>query len=155
MNLRSLGDPSPHIDASPNLVEVHMGIASKDEVVPWPDTNEVIDLPILGRLYVSRSEVFRHIRAQALQELGFFFPAVRRSVVVGHLQSLLSRSSCTIRSLCLSQNSCAETTMAILQSIPSLVDVRIIISSSKDKQGTEELMKILTVSDVGAKALIS
>ncbi|KAF8210950.1 hypothetical protein K438DRAFT_1752699 [Mycena galopus ATCC 62051] len=36
---------------APNLIEVHMGIASKDEVVPWPDTNEVIDLPILGHLY--------------------------------------------------------------------------------------------------------
>ncbi|KAJ6580718.1 hypothetical protein B0H19DRAFT_483969 [Mycena capillaripes] len=130
---------------APNLTEVRIGIKFDRE--PWPGSDETIDLPRLCRLYVSRLEVLGYIRVPALQELSLFFGRRDLENVVGNLQSLIARSSCTLRRLCLSGCSHARTNIAILQNIPSIAELRIIITNCHVAREVNAMVVELSVSD--------
>ncbi|KAF7345579.1 F-box domain-containing protein [Mycena venus] len=132
----------------PNLVEARISVKYQDD--PWLTEGEVIHLAALARLYVSQPEVLPYIRAPALQELALFFPYTDRLFIMPKLQTFLSRSSCTtLYRLCLSGCSDAETTIKILQNIPSITELRIILTTPDLCTGVKELMDKLTISDVG------
>ncbi|KAJ7208759.1 hypothetical protein B0H12DRAFT_1158335 [Mycena haematopus] len=111
---------------APNLVEAHIKIRFNTE--SWPETDEVIiDLPALDRLYTSRPEVLHYIRTPVLQELALYFASTDRPSIVGELQSFLSRSLCYLRCLCLRGCAYPDTSIAILESIPSIIELRVMI----------------------------
>ncbi|KAF8216899.1 hypothetical protein K438DRAFT_1658426 [Mycena galopus ATCC 62051] len=125
---------------TPNLIEAHIWIEFDDE--PWPDFVEAIDLVHLQRLYVSNVHVLKHFRLPALEEL---------AVIVGYdaphllpsFTSLLDRSSCSLRRLCLRECP-AATVIQLLQTTPSFTELFIVDQDDTDESNT--LIAALTVS---------
>ncbi|KAF7371183.1 F-box domain-containing protein [Mycena sanguinolenta] len=110
---------------APNLVEAHIDVRFGNE--SWLDTRGIIDMPQLDRLYISKLEVLRYIRTPVLQGLALSLTSADQTSVVPELRSFLSRSSCTLRHLCLRRPCNPDTTIAILKSIPSLIELDIIL----------------------------
>ncbi|KAJ7239589.1 hypothetical protein B0H12DRAFT_1135969 [Mycena haematopus] len=123
---------------APNLAEAHICVELQDE--SWLDASEIIDLPALDRLAITRLEVLRYIRTPVLQELAL---SMNRSSIVWELQPFLSRSSCTLRCLC----SYPDAIIAVLTSIPSIVELRIMLTAA-GFTGWKKLINKLTVNGV-------
>ncbi|KAF7371184.1 hypothetical protein MSAN_00753900 [Mycena sanguinolenta] len=137
---------------APNLVEAHIDVRFRDE--SWSDTDVIIDLPALNRLFISHSEVLQHIRAPVLQELALSVELTHRLSIAAELEAFLSHSSCTLRRLCLRRCCSSDTTIAILKSIPSLIELRIMVPVY-DGFDEETLMLNLTVHGVASDLIVA
>ncbi|KAJ7173436.1 hypothetical protein C8R46DRAFT_1255615 [Mycena filopes] len=133
-----------------NLVEAHIEVTLTDD--PWPNSGELIELLSLRRLRVSAPQVLKYIQTPALEELATTFHPPVLPIIVDVLRLLLSRSSCHLRVLALFGCPDAETSLALLQEIPSLIKLRIVIDSLAALHGANALLAKLTVSD-GSPAL--
>ncbi|KAJ7648229.1 hypothetical protein DFH06DRAFT_1423724 [Mycena polygramma] len=125
-----------------NLVEAHITV--QFDTSPFPQSSEVIKLSSVRRLYASTPQVFHRIRVPGLEELAVFFGG-HRTTVAGDLKSLVARSACTLRRLCLSGCCHTSTNMAILQSVPSIVDLRIIITKDSVGRAVNAFIEYLMV----------
>ncbi|KAJ7654646.1 hypothetical protein DFH06DRAFT_1092897 [Mycena polygramma] len=125
-----------------NLVEAIISI--KFVANPWSESDGIIELSSLRRLYVSTPPVLCHIRVPALENLAMCYGS-HRTTVAGDLSSLVARSACSLRSLCLSESCHAATNISILQSIPSIVELRIIITNDRVIRGVNNFIERLTV----------
>ncbi|KAJ6467996.1 hypothetical protein C8R47DRAFT_1303136, partial [Mycena vitilis] len=125
-----------------NLVEAHITV--KFDISPFPQSSEVVELSSVRRLYASTPQVFHRIRVPGLEELAVFYGG-HRTTVAGDLKSLVARSACTLRRVCLSGCCHTSTNMAILQSVPSIVDLRIIITKDSVARAVNAFIKYLMV----------
>ncbi|KAF7345524.1 F-box domain-containing protein [Mycena venus] len=126
-----------------NLVEARIVINFDDE--PWPDMDEIVDLPLLRRLYVSYTAVLNYIRSPVLEEVAFW---VEKGVdtFLPHLESLRDRSACSLRRICLKGFPDAYTTTEILEKHPSITELALLIITSDASIGTNLLISTLTAS---------
>ncbi|KAJ7777054.1 hypothetical protein B0H16DRAFT_947202 [Mycena metata] len=132
------------LKSAPNLVEALVGV--RDQPV-WP-VQEPIDVPRLRRLATTKLQVLDSIRSPSLEELALQVSrASANSRVVATLESLLTRSSCTLWRLCISGVSGAQTS-AVIRQISSIIDLRILIPASDLIPQINILLETLTVSDV-------
>ncbi|KAF7370294.1 F-box domain-containing protein [Mycena sanguinolenta] len=104
---------------TPNLVEAHINI-DFDEI-PWPNAAPTIDLLHLRRLYISNAKALDHLRLPAVEELAL----PEGPDLLSSFYSLLDRSSCSIRRLCLIRPM-AHTAISILQKIASITELLIV-----------------------------
>ncbi|KAJ6471905.1 hypothetical protein C8R45DRAFT_1217876 [Mycena sanguinolenta] len=138
---------------APNLVEAHVDVHVRFGNESWLDTDEIIDLPELDRLYISKLEVLRYIRTPVLQGLALSLTSRDPTPVVSELMSFLSRSSCTLRRLCICQPCEPDIAIAILKTTPSLIELRITLIAYGD--GLGNLMEKLTVSGVASESFVA
>ncbi|KAJ6471869.1 hypothetical protein C8R45DRAFT_1217852 [Mycena sanguinolenta] len=135
------------LQLAPKLVEARI-VLKNDEI--WPPADEIIVLSSLRRLYVSHGETLDHIQAPALDELGLILGTTGRQ----YLESFLRRSSCTLRRLCfvdsieIRDEFSVPETLAVLNSISSLIELRIIISHVDIARQVNALIVKLAVSPV-------
>ncbi|KAJ7648178.1 hypothetical protein DFH06DRAFT_1476267 [Mycena polygramma] len=125
-----------------NLVEAR--IAVKFDANPFPESGGTIELSSLRRLYVSTPQVFHRIRIPGLEELAVFFGG-HRATVAGDLSSLVARSACNLRCLCLSGCCHTPTNISILQSVPSILELRIIITKASVADEVNQFIEQLAV----------
>ncbi|KAJ7155867.1 hypothetical protein C8R46DRAFT_434832 [Mycena filopes] len=131
-----------------NLVEAHIETALVDDPrVDVADPGEVIELLNLRRLRVSAPQALKYMQAPALEELALTLNPLVLPLILEIVRSLLSRSSCRLRVLALFGCPDAETSLALLQEIPSLVEFRIVIDGLVAIHGANTLLAKLTVSD--------
>ncbi|KAJ7648182.1 hypothetical protein DFH06DRAFT_1476269 [Mycena polygramma] len=129
-----------------NLTEARINV--KFDVEPWPESREIIEIPLLRRLYVSTSLVFPYIQVPALDYLALSPKKLHPPLesLIDNLQSLLARSSCALPCLCLSGHLGALSTINIIQSVPSVTELRLVISKANASH-VRALMEHLTVSE--------
>lgn len=125
------GDWNTHVQnlrLAANLVEAHIFVDSGSRTV----AGGAIELPHIRRLYVSDSDILECLRCPALEDLSFYLDESERPEQ--HFESILLRSACTLRRLCLIGKPIADTIIAILRNNPSLNEIAIILS----RKGSEE-----------------
>ncbi|KAJ7648235.1 hypothetical protein DFH06DRAFT_1332471 [Mycena polygramma] len=125
-----------------NLVEA--GISVKSSASLWPESDVIINLASVRRLYASTPQVFRRIRVPALEELAMNFGS-HRATVAGDLKSLVARSACNLRRICLAGCCHAPTNISILQNFPSAVELRIIITKDSVARAVNKFIERLIV----------
>ncbi|KAJ6467992.1 hypothetical protein C8R47DRAFT_810655 [Mycena vitilis] len=125
-----------------NLVEADISVKSSASL--WPESDVVINLSSVRRLYASTPQVFRRIRVPALEELAMNFKS-HHATVAGDLKSLLARSGCNLQRLCLAGCCHAPTNIFILQNNPSIVELRIIITKEKVARAVNKFIERLMV----------
>ncbi|KAF8211822.1 hypothetical protein K438DRAFT_1808022 [Mycena galopus ATCC 62051] len=120
------------------------------------DTDEIINLSHLRKLYISDPAALSALRAPALQELSFWFDPDQPDILL-HLETFVGRSACRLRRLCLTGSPDSSTTLEILQKIPSIDEL--VISTDEPKrevrQNTDTLMEALTVSNLAGATVIA
>ncbi|KAF8140865.1 hypothetical protein K438DRAFT_698404 [Mycena galopus ATCC 62051] len=131
-----------------NLTEARIGVHRDHDSYPWPPG--VVDLPLLRHLASKTPKVLDYIRVPALEDLALSIKWREESCIVDTLYSLIHRSSCTIRYLCLSMFT-AHIAVAILHAIPSIIELRIIIASYNFFH-VRTLMETLTVSEMAMES---
>ncbi|KAJ7230268.1 hypothetical protein GGX14DRAFT_692091 [Mycena pura] len=121
----------------------------------------IITLPFLRRLYVSDPEILDYITVPTLEEIALYVDRDDDGLdIPRRLASLLHRSSCPMRRLCLDGQPTACGTLAILQATSCIVELVILSMYGEtpplDDEATEvnTLMSTLTVSDVPGSAAV-
>jgi hypothetical protein len=104
---------------TPNPIEARLDIRFDEH--PWPNSSETIGLLYLRRLYVSKSGTLKYFKAPVLQELALRYGGTD---LLSPIHSLLDRSSCSLRRLCL-RNPTAHITTKILQTFSSITNLTI------------------------------
>jgi hypothetical protein len=112
-----------------NLVEAYIAVSFDEE--PWPPSSETIELGSLLRLFVSHAEVLDNLRTPHLEEIAVAFLPGEAPSLPTHLSSLIIRSLCPLRRLCLAGGPAPGPTAEILSKIPSIVDLGIIIPETQ------------------------
>ncbi|KAJ7113999.1 hypothetical protein C8R44DRAFT_229814 [Mycena epipterygia] len=130
---------------TPNLVEARVIIGFQTE--PWPGPGEIIELPSLRRLYVSRPTVLQYIKAPTLEEIAA--PSMKNDSpnVLTFLKSFIVRSACSLRRLCFERHPDPYTTLEILHANPSIIELAISTDSNAG-EGSRPLMSSLMVPTV-------
>ncbi|KAF7345677.1 hypothetical protein MVEN_01587500 [Mycena venus] len=137
---------------APSLVEAHISIKFDEE--PWPPTTlETIDLPSLRRLYITAAKVVDYIRVPVLDDLVLACRGPDESFIVSALQSLITRSSCSLRCLCFTTWSDVPTAVTILHDTPSIIELRIIVTQFNSHQVRSLLEALTTTEDVGSEVV--
>ncbi|KAJ7483566.1 hypothetical protein FB451DRAFT_1364454 [Mycena latifolia] len=130
-----------------NLVEARVQISFDDEF--WPDTDDLIDLVHLRRLFVSDVGALQYLRTPALQEISLYIR--REDHPIRHLEPFIVRSSCHIRTLCLRGFPSADEVTEILHKLPSITKFRGILRDSQ--QFTTLMSQFTLVEPVGHAAV--
>ncbi|KAJ6479534.1 hypothetical protein C8R47DRAFT_1137166 [Mycena vitilis] len=138
----------PFLSQAHNLVELRL----ETDATVLVGTGDVIELLLLRRLYLTRFEVLDHLRAPALEDVGFDLGQeldhYRRGAanyesgnrdVLAYLDPFVQRSGCTLRDLCLRGSPHAQRVAAILNACPSIVSLTTLTSR------LDELVQVLTV----------
>ncbi|KAJ7654600.1 hypothetical protein DFH06DRAFT_1047337 [Mycena polygramma] len=126
---------------APRLVEARIDIDFDDE--PWPERNANIYLPSLRRLHVSDAEVFDYFKVPALEELSVWVGTDTSDLT--HLASLLDRSECALRYLCLTGVPDAHRTTQMLGRLSHLTELAIIVTQSESIPPVNALILALTL----------
>ncbi|KAJ6530850.1 hypothetical protein DFH09DRAFT_1326746 [Mycena vulgaris] len=132
------------LKSAPNLAEACINILFSQSL---PQSSTVIDLLSLRRLYVSHSRVLDPIRVPDLEELAVRFRKDSGPKVLGPLESLLVRSACSLRRICLRGSPDIHTITEILRKAPSVVDLTILLPRPDDNGSVNTLMAALTIRD--------
>jgi hypothetical protein len=131
------------------LVEANFGIQSDD---PSPrEFGELIGLPHLRRLYVSDPEFLKCLRTPALEALGFYVVKNPSLDILLLLQTLIDRSTCLLRRLCLRGCADANITAEILERFPSINEFGTITAS--DRNRVDDLMAKLAAPKPGGTVI--
>jgi len=119
---------------APNLVEARICIFDEED---WPDSNEIISLFHLRRLYVTTPQILKYLKLPVLGELalGPEHPDLLRALV----GSLLDRSSCSPRRLSIVSPT-AHTTVELLQSSPSITELLIVNGDEDNDDGRAQII---------------
>ncbi|KAJ7674223.1 hypothetical protein B0H14DRAFT_2656799 [Mycena olivaceomarginata] len=129
---------------TPNLIEARLDIRFDEH--PWPNSSETVGLLYLRRLYVSKSGTLKYFKAPVLQELALRYGGTD---LLSPIHSLLDRSSCSLRRLCL-RNPTAHITTKILQTFSSITNLTI----TNGKQ-LNALMATLTVTSLPGSPILA
>ncbi|KAJ7483486.1 hypothetical protein FB451DRAFT_107135 [Mycena latifolia] len=114
-----------------NLVEAHIAVDFND--APWPGSDEVINLTLLRRLYVTHPEIFQYLRAPSVQEIALGLnKGDRPKHILPPLESFVMRSGCSLRRLCLYGFVADPTAVEILRKFPSVSELAIITADAED-----------------------
>ncbi|KAJ7483505.1 hypothetical protein FB451DRAFT_1234812, partial [Mycena latifolia] len=126
-----------------NLVEVRIDIRS-DEDERWPD--EIINLTLLRRLYVSYPKILEYLRAPALQDIGFSLEENEGpEFPLGYLEPFIVRSGWI---------PLAHTAAKILQKFPSVSEL-VMIVHDPDYDRANTFISSLTIPNPTASAVLS
>ncbi|KAJ7862993.1 hypothetical protein B0H13DRAFT_2204066 [Mycena leptocephala] len=117
------------LELAKNLVVAYIAVSFDEE--PWPPSSETIELGSLLRLFVSHAEVLDNLRTPHLEEIAVAFLPGEAPSLPTHLSSLIIRSLCPLRRLCLAGGPAPGPTAEILSKIPSIVDLGIIIPETQ------------------------
>ncbi|KAJ7036645.1 hypothetical protein C8F04DRAFT_1095217 [Mycena alexandri] len=137
-----------------NLVEARISVDFED-AEDWRNFCEILDLTCLRRLFVSHSEILKFLWAPVLEEIAVDFDEDEGPEFMSGLQSVVSRSSCILRRLCLWGFANLQTTTEILQQFPSIVELAIIATTPVGGELAETLMKRLIVPADSGSAVIA
>ncbi|KAJ7618987.1 hypothetical protein DFH06DRAFT_1306556 [Mycena polygramma] len=135
-----------------NLIEARIEIDFDHD--PWPEQDEIIDLHHLRRLYISDVHLLRSLRVPVLEELATWVPRNAIDTLPADLDSLVNRSACPLRRLCLRGYPDADVIPKMLQVTPSVTEL-VILASAIDDKNVNALMRILTVSAVAGSTVIA
>ncbi|KAJ7777068.1 hypothetical protein B0H16DRAFT_1504237, partial [Mycena metata] len=136
-----------------NLIEARILVDFPDNE-DWRNCREVLDLTCLRRLFVSHAEILKFLRVPVLEEITIDFDEGAGPEILRDLQSVVSRSSCILRRLCL-WGFDLWTTTEILRQFPSIVELAIIATTRGGGELAATLMKRLTVSTDSNGAVIA
>ncbi|KAJ7902473.1 hypothetical protein B0H13DRAFT_2513259 [Mycena leptocephala] len=136
---------------APNLVEARIELNDEDR---WPDSTEIIDLLRLRRLYVSNVRALKYIRVPALEELALWIEETEDSDLRTLFHSLLDRSSCRLRRVCLRGSPTAGATTEILQNF-SFVTELVFINDCYAREEVDSLMTTLTIPNLAGSTAIA
>ncbi|KAJ7663904.1 hypothetical protein DFH06DRAFT_335963 [Mycena polygramma] len=129
------------LEQASNLVEAHISIAFDAEL----QTEDVIDLVHLRRLYVSNSRVLDCLRAPALGGIAIWVDEYN-ILEIQQLLAFIDRSTCLLRSLCIKGAPDARTTIIVLRRVPSITELSIVLHDLETMMEIDTLMATLTVS---------
>ncbi|KAJ7780134.1 hypothetical protein DFH07DRAFT_793903 [Mycena maculata] len=139
------------LKTTPNLVEARITVSGDD---PWPNSDQKIDLPHLQCVDVS---VLDHLRVPALAELGVHVTRAKGLRVYKHLSPLISRSHCTLRTLCLRGSPDATAVAEFLRKFTTITRFVLIIGTNSDEDAAHEVADVflvqLTVANATGDAL--
>jgi hypothetical protein len=124
---------------APNVIEARIGIDFDEE--DWSDSLETVDLLRLRRLYISPAGALKYFKVPALEELAL---DIYREDILSLVRSLLDRSSCFLRRLCL-QSPTAHTAIEYLQCCPSLTELLILHDDGSPRDEINALISALTL----------
>ncbi|KAJ7648300.1 hypothetical protein DFH06DRAFT_574683 [Mycena polygramma] len=130
-----------------NLVEAHIRLDHDDG--PWQESGEIIELALLRRLYVSHPKILDYLRTPHLEDFSVTFLDEEVWHLPTCLTSLVSRSLCPLRLLCLAGEHANCTPIEILDRIPSLTDLQIIIDGHDTADSVNSLLLSLTPNAAG------
>ncbi|KAF7336355.1 F-box domain-containing protein [Mycena venus] len=116
------------LQVAPSLIEARIIISFDNDPWPNPDGSGIIDLTSLRRLCVTHPDILNYIRTPRLEEIAVHFAKEEEKALPTYFVSILSRSRCPLRKLCLVGEPAAHPTADILRNIPSIVELSIIIS---------------------------
>ncbi|KAF7371186.1 ABC protein [Mycena sanguinolenta] len=136
--------------AARTLVEVHIDLCFHPPF--WVDSDH-ITIPSLRRLYIRDSIVLDYLTLPALEEVALCIWDLRTASYVANIQSLVSRSACPLRRLCVKGLLTSQSTLDLLHALPSVAELAFIAHSHYSKNGAEELIEAL--SDVSAAPHLS
>ncbi|KAJ6603220.1 hypothetical protein DFH09DRAFT_1458490 [Mycena vulgaris] len=143
-----------HVDIlklATNLVEARIFVADAEVMLSRVIPEGVIELRDLRRLYVSDADILDSLRLPALEELGFYHENSGDDDL-RHVKSLLQRSSCNLRRLCVMGIPFVEI-VDVLQNNKSIVELTIILSEPESP--AEANLLILTLCQVDANDIPS
>ncbi|KAJ7230286.1 hypothetical protein GGX14DRAFT_582744 [Mycena pura] len=150
---------------APNLVEARICVATDER---WSESQpSPITLPFLRRLYASDTEILDYTTVPTLEEIAFCVDGDDLDLQ-RRLASLLDRSSCPLRRLCLAGRPTASGTLSILKTLSCIVEL-VILNTDKESDNDDEtsddedetlddvntLMLMLTVSGVAGCATVA
>ncbi|KAJ7654609.1 hypothetical protein DFH06DRAFT_1416375 [Mycena polygramma] len=128
------------------LVEARIDIDFRDG--PWPGRDGSIDLPALQRLHVSEAEVLDYLQVPALEELSIWVDVDTSDLT--HVNSLLDRSACTLRSLCLDGLPDVYSTTQILRRLSHLTELAVLVTETEASSEVNDLISTLTLDAASA-----
>ncbi|KAF7371095.1 F-box domain-containing protein [Mycena sanguinolenta] len=134
-----------------NLVEACIDIRPNLEM----QSDSIIELRHLRRLYVSTPLILSVLKAHALEELAVFMDPYARPVFLDHLRGFVDRSSCPLRRVCLRGPPDAHTTTQLLKSFPSFTEFVLIITVPDEVDLIISALRLTTESIVVAPQLRS
>jgi hypothetical protein len=123
---------------APSLIEARIRIDFDEQA--WPDVSDTVDLLHLERLFVSNPEALKYFRTPALEELAL---GNSGEDAPSHFLSLLDRSSCSLRRLCLVSPT-AHTTARILKNSPFLTELLILHNDEDSSDEIDALIAVFT-----------
>ncbi|KAJ7114047.1 hypothetical protein C8R44DRAFT_984599 [Mycena epipterygia] len=126
-----------------NLIEAIVLIADDSLRVA---SVKAIELLHLRRLYVTSADVTDLLTLPALEELAFDSDEDHS---LDHIESLLLRSACTLRRLCIRGCLDSPATAKILHTCPSIVELAIITFNDDDAAAANTLISHLTIHNPG------
>jgi hypothetical protein len=129
-----------------SLVEASISCYSHGDA-PWPNPGEIIELRVLRRLFASYPQILGYLRTPCLEEFAVDFLEHENTILQTHLESLVLRSACPLRRLCLSGIPTVLPVAEILSRIPSIVHFTASISVPRAAIGVNGLISHLTVPD--------
>ncbi|KAJ6562427.1 hypothetical protein B0H19DRAFT_97186 [Mycena capillaripes] len=133
-----------------NLIEARIYVNFDHEPISDSDADGTIDLMHLQHLYVSDAPVLKYLRLPALEELAL---GTQHPDLLSLVHSLLSRSACCLRRVCLISPR-AKATIKLLQSFSSITELLIKNDDGCDGEANA-LMDALTVRDLPGSVLLS
>ncbi|KAJ7663944.1 hypothetical protein DFH06DRAFT_1128304 [Mycena polygramma] len=139
-----------------NLIEARIEIDFDDDIDdPWSRPAEIIDLHHIRRLYVSDVHVLRSLRVPVLEELAIWVPDDGVDPLPAELESLVTRSACPLRRLCLRGYPNADVTSKMLQKTLSITELAILAADADAEKDVNALMTTLTVPIVAGSTVIA
>ncbi|KAJ7663979.1 hypothetical protein DFH06DRAFT_1295952 [Mycena polygramma] len=130
---------------APNLIQARIDIISGPPLIDPPV--EIINMPHLRRLYVWWAGVFPHFKLPSLEEVAFYVQKVEPKALE-ILTSLVDRSACPLRRLCLSGFVNKDTTLQLLNGLSSIIELVIIVDGAHSRVEVDALISTLTVSEI-------
>jgi hypothetical protein len=127
-----------------NLTEARIFVYDVDTLRPIP--GGVIELCELSRLYVSDVDILDCLRLPALQDLGFFHE-VENPHAPQHVDSIVVRSSCTLRRLCVMGLPVADMITEILRKHQAIVELSVILTEPDSSVDADALIGYLANRD--------
>ncbi|KAJ7138195.1 hypothetical protein C8R44DRAFT_341636 [Mycena epipterygia] len=109
---------------APNLVQARIYVNFNEG--DWPESDEIIHLPRLQRLFVSHDDILECLRAPVLQEIVFDVPEEADLDYPLPLDPFMSRSGCTLRKLSFRRLPPTHAVVEVLQKYASVTELTII-----------------------------
>ncbi|KAK7031840.1 F-box domain-containing protein [Favolaschia claudopus] len=140
---------------APNLVEAHIAVAY-DEEDDWPtpprSDGKFLQLSLLKRLFVSHLEILQYVTFPVLEEIAVGIDSDEVDAIPKYLEPSISRSSCTLRSLCIVG---CPISCATLVQFPSVTEFKIIVDNDESSFETlNRLLVDLTLASLDAEQTI-
>ncbi|KAF7336541.1 F-box domain-containing protein [Mycena sanguinolenta] len=142
----------------PNLQEVRI-LCDFDEPADWLEpVGDTIDLQRLQRLYVTHHTRLDFFRAPSLDRIAIELCMAENTEVCGSLERLITRSSCSPRSLCIQGALDVPSMAAFLQKYPSFTEFAVTDEDEEDKDIQREIVSaflaLFTISNSNPSGML-